>query len=176
QNQLDQLSASGQLNNQELQRQLAEEQARNAQLDQELQKEKADMANLQEQIAKLSGQEHPEKEQPHRSLFALILSPGTERGGGQNPELKLSPGAASYSLKLRLEDDSFPSYTASLRALDGTEIALPGRLKAAGPRSARSITVTLPVRALRKGDYRLRLYGAAPQHEQVATYYFRVVE
>src|SRR5262249_2621445 len=110
QDQLDQLRASGQLNTQELQLQLADAQARNDQLDQELQKEKADRADLEQQIAKLSGgQEHPEKEQPPRPFLALILSPGTNRSGGPNFELKLQPGAASYPIKLRLEDDPFKS-------------------------------------------------------------------
>jgi hypothetical protein len=177
QDQFDQLRASGQLNTQELQQQLADAQARNAQLDQELQKEKADRADLEQQIAKLSGgQEHPQKEQPPRPFFALILSPGTNRSGGPNLELKLQPGAASYPVKLLLEDDSFRSYTASLLAVDGAETAIPGSLKATGPRSARNVAVTLPAGLLRKGDYLLRLYGPQPQHERVATYQFRVVE
>lgn len=179
--QLERMRASGLQGSEELQRQLTEEQARTAQLDQELQREKAAKADLEQQIAKLTGgqepPERPEKEHPQRPFFALVLKPGTERGDGRNPELKLQPGTRSYPLKLLLEDDSYyPSYSATLRTIEGNEVPLAGNLKPTGPRSARSLVVNLPGDALRKGDYQLRTYGPAPEREHVGTYQFRVVE
>jgi hypothetical protein len=180
--QLDQIRATGQQGTEELQQQLAEERARSAQLDQELQGQKADNANLEQQIAKLTGEQErpqkdqPQKDQPQRPFFALVLRAGTERGGGQNPELKLQPGVDSYKVKLLLDDDNYPSYTAALRAIGGNETTLAGNLKPVGPRTARSVLVTLPATVLRKGDYQLRLYGPAPEREPSRPYQFRVVE
>jgi hypothetical protein len=178
--QLERMRASGQQGTEELQQHLAEEKARSAQLDQELQRQKADNANLEQQIAKLSGgQERPEtpqKEQHQRTLFAVVLNPGTQRGGGQIPELKLQASANSYKAKLLLEDDRSPSYTAILRAIDGSETPISGNLKPAGARATRSVVVSLPASILRKGDYRLMLYGPPPEREHVETYQFRVVE
>jgi hypothetical protein len=178
--QLEQMRASGQQGTEELQQQLAEEKARSAQLAQDLQREKADKVNLEEQIAKLTGgqepPERPQKEQPQRTLFAVVLNPGTQRGGGQNPELKLQASANSYKAKLLLEDDRYPSYTAILRAIDGSETPISGNLKPAGARATRSVVVSLPASILRKGDYRLMLYGPPPEREHVETYQFRVVE
>jgi hypothetical protein len=178
--QLDQIRATGQHGTEELQQQLAEAQARAEQLNQELQRQKADNANLEQQIAKLSGgQEHPEtpqKERPQRTLISLILRAGTERGDGQNAELKLQPGVDSYKVKLLLDDDNYPSYTAALRTIGGNETTLAGNLKPVGPRTARSVLVTLPATVLRKGDYQLRLYGPAPEREPSRPYQFRVVE
>jgi cell division protein FtsB len=179
--QLERMRASGLQGSEELRRQLTEEQARTAQLDQELQREKAAKADLKQQIAKLTGgqepPERPEKEHPQRPFFALVLKPGTERGDGRNPELKLQPGTRSYPLKLILEADSYyPSYSETLRTVEGNEVPLAGNLKPTGPRSARSLVVNLPGDALRKGDYQLRTYGPAPEREHVGTYQFRVVE
>jgi hypothetical protein len=179
--QVELMRASGQQGTEELQQQLAEEQARSAQLAEDLQRQKADNLDLAQQIAELTERhEHPElvvKGSQQERAFALVLSPGTLRSGGQIPELKLRPGVDSYIVILRLEEDRFRSYSALLRTVfANAPLPLSVNLSATGPRSARSVIVRLPVSVLDKGDYRLLLYGEGPDKEQVGTYQFRVVE
>ncbi|MBC7910249.1 MAG: zf-HC2 domain-containing protein [Pyrinomonadaceae bacterium] len=113
---------------------------------------------------------------PHRAatqpfIATLILSAGATRSEGRVPELSLPAGAQAAQIKLMLETNDYAGYRAVLTDEDGAPIWTSGALKA----REQTVTLNLPARFLREGDYFLKLNGLeANTSAPAAEYSFRV--
>jgi hypothetical protein len=113
---------------------------------------------------------------PHRAVTqpfvaTLVLSAGATRSEGRVPELSLPAGAQAAQIKLMLETNDYMGYRAVLTDEDGAPIWTSGALKA----REQTVTLNIPARVLREGDYFLKLNGLdANTSAPVAEYSFRV--
>jgi anti-sigma factor RsiW len=114
----------------------------------------------------------PPPPRPARPFVAtLLLTPGATRGEGSASELILPARAQAARIRLVLETDDYTRYRAVLSDEDGATVWTSGTLKARG----QSVTLNIPRRFLREGDYLLKLSGlTASDSTGVADYSFRI--
>ena len=149
-----------------LEKQLKNERDRNNALEQQLQAQQQERTRLQDEISRrqngTDGSGHQANQQTG-TRTALILSPTLFRGGGKTQTLSFTSGTEPPPLELILgEGVHHGRYTAVLKANQGERVSVPGVFRSEpgrGSRGARSVTVQLPARLLKNGDYRLFLSG-----------------
>lgn len=111
------------------------------------------------------------------SSFAVLLLPQT-RGVTQPVTLAIVSGAELLALRLSLESNEFPQYSAALRN-PATNLLLwrSSPLEIQTGAKGKSVLLTLPAQILKEQNYALELYGipANASPEFVSTYSFHVV-
>jgi hypothetical protein len=111
------------------------------------------------------------------SSFAVLLLPQT-RGVTQPVTLAIVSGAEVLALRLSLESNEFPQYSAALRD-PATNLLLwrSSPLEIQTGAKGKSVLLTLPAQILKEQNYALELYGipANASPEFVSTYSFHVV-
>lgn len=109
---------------------------------------------------------------PTRPFVAtLLLTPGATRSESSVAELILPAKAQAAQIKLVLETNDYTRYRAVLSNEDGVPVWTSGALKVRG----QTITLNIPRRFLREGDYLLNLSSlTAGTSTGVANYSFRI--
>jgi hypothetical protein len=114
------------------------------------------------------------------SVFALALTSGVVREGGEMKRVSVPLNTARVRLQLELDPaaDEYESYRAALQTGSGQEVATRSGLRSKGAAHGKLIIWEIPADLLTGGDYYLKLSGlnAAGQLEAVATYGFRVIK
>jgi hypothetical protein len=104
-------------------------------------------------------------------VATLLLTPGVTRSESSASELILPAKAQAAHLKLTLETNDHARYRAVLSDENGAPVWTSGALKASG----QIITLDIPRRFLREGDYLINLSGlTAGGNTAVASYSFRI--
>jgi anti-sigma factor RsiW len=104
-------------------------------------------------------------------VATLLLTPGATRSESSVSELILPAKAQAAQIKLVLETDDHTRYRAVLSDEDGAPVWTSGALKA----RSQTITLNIPRRFLREGDYLINLSGqTAGNGTRVADYSFRI--
>lgn len=86
------------------------------------------------------------------------LGPGVSRGNGELPNFIVPAHVSSVSLHMILEHDSHSRYVLSVRTADGRLIWRKDNVEGKSTRGQnKEITVTLPSRLLKTGDYVVRI-------------------
>ena len=119
--------------------------------------------------------ETPERTAPVFATFTL--TPGLVRGEGIAEPLVLRAVATDIRLRLTLEGEPFEKYRATISTPEGTRV-WSGQLGNGSSIKSSLLTLSLPARLFKNGDYVLDLSGAnAPgKWESVADYSFRIVK
>jgi len=111
---------------------------------------------------------------------SALLIPGLSRGAGEhNTSGRLEiPAAASWvRLMLELERDDYPRYEAVIETPEGKRVSLvEGLASEPGEKGGRIVSMRLPSRALKNGDYVITLSGQKSRGnvEAVDSYSFTV--
>jgi hypothetical protein len=119
-------------------------------------------------------QDTTNRQQPLPSAFAtVVLSPGSLRSGGSQPELVIGPKIATASIRLLLERNNYAAFNIEIEPADGTPIYRKSRLT---PASRSQLILSIPARLLSPNDYIVNVEGvtASGQVESLASYQFRV--
>jgi len=108
---------------------------------------------------------------------AFTLTPGLVRGGGGAEPLVLRAVVTDIRLRLTLEGESYEKHRATISTPEGTRV-WSGQLSNGSSIKSSQLTLSLPARLFKNGDYVLDLSGAnAPgKWESVADYSFRIVK
>lgn len=109
--------------------------------------------------------------------IGLVLMPGQVRGStSETSSIELPPHDQPLQINLILEDNSYQSYRAELRTVEGQEVWREENLKAQRTSSGDAVVVTLPPGHVTANDYIVTLSGAADDggYEKIGTYFFRV--
>ena len=109
---------------------------------------------------------------PQPAIVSLLLVPGFDRSVGGANDLVIPADARMVRLQLAFEGDSYRSYRAVLRSVEGKETFRRGGLKGRVTRSGRNVTLELPAGAFPEGDFILTLSGATAQGEEEINKYF----
>lgn len=109
----------------------------------------------------------PERE---TALAVFILKPGGIRGTASENPVRVTPQTTQIGLRLDLESNNYPFYTARVTTVDGATVFTSPRLKP----NKKSVSLQLPVRKLPRGDYIVELSGInrEGQTENVNDYAF----
>lgn len=157
---------------QDLRRELADEKARNATLTDELAQSKPNTTPGQVKSEKF------EAPTPDRNaLVWMTLVAGITREVGELPTLSLPGSAKRVLLKLPVKTDTYKSYSATLKTVDGKTVWSRDGLKDRAKAADTLLTLTIPARRLDSGDYILTLNGitSTGEIEPVSEYPFRVL-
>ena len=150
----------------ELETQAAAGRERVAQLTQEL-------ARARDQLATLGAENVNAPSSTHQVSFVLIS--GLARAGGETPTLNLPRGTETVALRVNLDSNDYPSYSAVLRTAEGAEVWRRSAVKATALRGSPALVLRVPAASLVRNDYILRLTGiTAAGAEDAGQYYFRV--
>jgi hypothetical protein len=112
-----------------------------------------------------------------RTIFAVSLTPGLPREGGEMKKITIPPDADTAQLRLELTADEYPRYRADLRNNENRTIYTSEDLKAETIEGRKVVAVNTPSQLLTIGDYRLSLSGvdARGSVEAINSYPFRVI-
>lgn len=111
------------------------------------------------------------------NTVAVTLKPGLTRGDvGEKGRVEIRPGVELIRLELLIASADHASYQATVRNVEGREVADLTSLTADSAGGARAVVVEIPASAFAPDDYRVRLSGLheGGDPEPVATYNFRV--
>lgn len=130
--------------------------SRLARLEREAEAQQSRIARLTEELAleRLSG--------PAARVISIVLTPGLERGTEEPVRVTLPAGIADVQVRLLLERDPYPSYSASVETPEGRQAARRDGLRSTAVRSGRAVDVVLPARLLAPGTYVVILRGGRP--------------
>ncbi len=159
----------------QLEKQLDEAQNAAAQLRKEAQTAQDENTRLQQQLAETHG-EVKKNDAPAVSLLALVLMPGSVRSSDDKvPEAKLSPDKPLLQLTLRVPEEEFRKFAATITLPNGT-IIKPASLKTIKKASETQVLLQLPTTRLAVGEYVVNLTGIAADStsEPLHKYFFRV--
>ena len=92
---------------------------------------------------------------PAPALATFVLRPGSVRGSSGGNRLTIPPGASEIGLRLVLEADEYPAYSARVTTIDGSSIYTSPRLKS----NRSGLLLKVPVRSLGRNDYIVELTG-----------------
>lgn len=167
----------------DLQEQLTAEQRRNAELADELRREQELRASVERDLEALKQQPQRSSGPPRTAMAAVVsflLTPGASRStGGEVKKITIPRGARAIRLQLDLAANSYRSYRAVLKTVEGPkELFVRGMLRSrVGARGA-SVWLSVPAKLLTRGDYQIQLSGetSTGRYENIDTYYFRVAE
>ncbi len=119
--------------------------------------------------------ETPEKAAPVLATFTL--TPGLVRSESGSGPLVLRAVVTEVRLRLTLEGEPYEKYRATISTPEGTRV-WSGELSEGSLKKSTLLTLNLPARVFKNGDYVIDLSGAnAPgKWESVADYSFRIVK
>jgi hypothetical protein len=128
---------------------------------------RAEIDSLRETLAKLRP----------TAIASFLLLPPT-RGVGRIPTVTIPRGTTDVTLRLLLETDDFPTYSAALREVaGGAVVSRTGPLTSAAEADRRAVVVRIPAGTLKSQTYTVDLSGqrASAPAELLTSYTFRVV-
>jgi len=139
--------------------------------------------SLQQEIFQLETLLHPGSVDQRKisgpRIVSLLLTPGSDRSGGDTSTIVIASVAPLVQVYLYLEHDEYGSYRAIIEDAKGRTIwESNNELKShAGARSSRIVTVRMASSVLPSGDYLIKLEGKAANgdFEEVEDYQFQVV-
>jgi hypothetical protein len=135
------------------------------------------VGNLTHELDSFSRNAEPKQPVPSdQHLVAFILRADAFRGNGEVSELTIPSTASMVALRLVFPADTFSSYSLSIETADKEAVWREQHVKGqnAGA-SSKEIVVRVPARALKAGDYALRISASnGDVTEDVAGYSFRV--
>lgn len=142
----------------ELEAQLAQQNQLNSELSAELEKLRAESS----------------KPTSLSSVFSFVLLSGVR--GGEQQTLRLPPGAEQIRLQMKLENNDYNRYSASIRAVGGGQSLNSQSARATSSPNGTTVSVTVPASKLSSGDYILTLTGIDPTgaREEINRYFFRL--
>ncbi|MEO6052191.1 MAG: hypothetical protein ABIP78_12795 [Pyrinomonadaceae bacterium] len=107
-------------------------------------------------------------------ISTLILQVGSTRDSEAAKSFVLPRETNVVKLKLKFEEGNFSSYFAVIETVDGQQVWRGKALRASENNVPKTVSMTLPARLLKKGDYITRLKGLtkAGVYEPVADYSF----
>ncbi len=108
------------------------------------------------------------------SVFSFVLLSGVR--GGEQQTLKLPPGAEQIRLQIKLENNDYSRYSASIRAVGGRQNLNSQSARATSSPNGTTVSVTFPANKFSNGDYILTLTGIDPTgaREELNRYFFRL--
>jgi hypothetical protein len=113
------------------------------------------------------------------TIASFVLLPGSIRDGGDLQRVAVPDGErAVVRFSLVLETDAAGSYQAEVATVEGQTVTVRSKLKADGRTGDPKLTIDIPARLLRSGDYQIKLtrQKADGQSEPVRRYYFRALD
>lgn len=113
-----------------------------------------------------------------RQLFAVALTPDlhTRSGGGDVQQVVIPAGTDALRLQLRLADNDFQSYEATLVGPDGPTVLTVGGLKPEQSNVGGVVNVVVPAQSVPPGEYRVELVGVRGGVKESADgYRFKIV-
>ena len=163
--------------------QLASERERGEQLAARLSGEQEQRAEAERKLEEARRQPpRPRLQQsPGSPLVAVFtLSPGLIRGSGPGlKRISVPPGGGRVLMRLDLAADNYPTYRATLKTLEGSELLSLSNLRALSDGDGKTVALILPAAKLApNNDYQILLKGKPPTggYEDAGTYTFRVVK
>ena len=116
------------------------------------------------------------RKEPAR-IFAVTLSPGLTRDGGEMRKVRISLDSEEVQLRLALRGGEYQSYSAALLSAEGSTVLEAEGLSPVPSDGGRVVVFTAPAKALPPGDYVLKLDGVnvSGVPESVGSYPFRVL-
>ena len=136
-------------------REFAQQRAANEQRAGDLQRQAADVEarnkSLEEQLAAA--------ERPLNLVAQLTMQSGGTRGGGEVPHFTLNPNYTSINLRVPLINSDYPHYQAVVVTPDQKPISKPRTLTPKSTASGKYLTVSLPLKGIKPGDYFVRVEG-----------------
>lgn len=156
----------------ELARQRTELQANNEQQARRLREREAQLEVERQAIQK----QIEESGRPAAVLPALLLWPGTVRGGGELRETTLDRTSTAIIVQLALLDTDYARYRAVVLNPDEQRMFGPRTLIPKRTRSGSILSFSLPTKDIEPGDYFVRVEGITPSGEsqRVGDYPFRL--
>lgn len=114
---------------------------------------------------------------PHQAIWAVELTPGLQRDGGEITSLAIPANTDTIRLELDLADDQFQSYQAEVLDISGRSVMTGKNLKAQTSKGRRIVPLEVKAALLSPGDYRAKLSGlsADGRVESLDTYPFKVL-
>ncbi len=113
------------------------------------------------------------------TVASFVLLPGAVRDGGDMTRISVPRGERDVvRLTLSLEADTPGLYRAELATAEGQKVTVRDRLKARITNADAKVTLDIPARLLKHGDYQIVLSRQKPdgQTEGAGRYYFRALE
>jgi hypothetical protein len=164
----------------ELERRAADERERNEMLLAQLQGEQGSpiregrQQSREEPQPNRTSSEKGGRQTPSRSVVAFVLTSGLVRGEGSRT-LLVPRGASHVALGLKVEADTYRSYSAVIETADGHQVWSANAVKRGAAGVVRLPAV--PIGELKPGDYILLLSGRGPEGglERAAEYSFRIM-
>jgi len=136
-----------------------------------------ELARLRESQAAVPAPGHVAPNGDKRSVLAFVLMPAM-RDASKLTEIRVSRGIDTVTLRLRLEEDDFPGYRATLKEANGARTIWSSAILHARP-DGRNTSLSLAIDATLLGPtvYVVDVSGipARGASESIATYPFRVV-
>jgi len=102
---------------------------------------------------------------PRSVTLALMVSGVRGGDSSKTPILFLPSGTTQVRLLLKLKENNYPSYRASLQAISGTEILSQSNVRPLSTKTGASFVFTVPAQKFAGGDYVLTLRGINPDGE-----------
>ena len=145
---------------------------------QEAQRQIADLSARLQQIQGNNQSEETLQPGPTgQPIVSLILAPGLQRAPGKVSILPISSGVSNALLLLKTGSVPYENYSVSLETPEGKQVLKREGLKALPTADVKIVQLSLPSKALGRGDYIVRLFGNNPgsKTKELDAYSFRVV-
>lgn len=109
--------------------------------------------------------------------WVLYPSGYRDPGSGSDTDLRLPSKPSMIVLRLMLEADDYPGYSALITRVGESKSEEKRNLKSSSHRSVRALTIRLQSANLQRGDYTVTVNGVRSPNkpELVATYSFRII-
>jgi len=110
-------------------------------------------------------------------VWAVELTPGLQRDGGEIKSLAIPVNADTVRLELDLAEDQYQTYQAEVLDIDGRSVTTGKNLKAETTNGRRIVPLDLEAALLSPGNYRAKLSGQSANGniESLDTYPFKVL-
>ncbi len=107
--------------------------------------------------------------------FAVTLSPGLTRGGGENPRVSIPADKKVVQFQLEVMDNTSQFYKAEL-IIEAKTLMVRNQLSFRSTPNGRTVDLDIPAEELPPGDYRIRLSGISGSGESapVGTFAVRI--
>lgn len=141
--------------------------------------ERLPSSNLRQQQALPNRRIEQETKKVAPIISTIILSVASTRGGSAEPRTKAFdiPANAKYvNLRLNFEEGDFSSFYTVIETVEGQQIWSGKTFKSSKNKSEKTITLSVPARLLKKGDYIVTLKGLTKDgaYESVGDYSFGI--
>ncbi len=111
-------------------------------------------------------------------VFAVVLTPGLTRAGGDQASFRIPSDFATLQLQLTLPAAGYQSYRAELLTTERNSVWAGDGLQPDAASGNKFINLAIPARLIKRDDYQVKLSGRRGDgvDEDVTSYVFRVVD